>query len=463
MGPPSVVTKGSMVSRGVTAGGMIVANLHDVVDIQQYRRIDIFTTISLYNKMKMKMENTPEFYTGAPVDPVDLRFRGVFVGELWQKLSTGHVVLTAPRRTGKTSVMDYLRDHPENGFTVVSINVQDLAHPADFFQVLLDELHDAHPDLVRDQLAAGWVLLSGVLGKVDEIGVSGFRVALRGGDPDWRANWRQHGDKFLSQARATGFKILLIVDEFPDLLINLSRTDRDLLREFLAWFRTQRQSPAPARDSIRWLVGGSVNLTGTLDALGLVDRINDLEDVSLPPLTDVDIETFVKEMLCGRDVAFDDDVPQRLISRLGRPIPLFMQMATYDLYRKWKREKRKIVAEDVDGVFDAIIVGSAARTRLQHFQSRIDQYYADPGRPIAHVLLGQISMSESGLGRATLFQETERTLANLGVTLPVHERKQAFNRLLLDLENDFYIIEVENKIYDFASGVLKSWWRKYHA
>lgn len=119
------------------------------------------------------MESAPEFYTGAPVDPVDLRFREAFLAELWQTLSTGHVVLTAPRRTGKTSVMDYLRDHPEKGFSVVAINVQDLTHPADFFQVLLDGFHDAYPDFVRDQLAAGWKLVSGVLGKVDEIDVGG--------------------------------------------------------------------------------------------------------------------------------------------------------------------------------------------------------------------------------------------------------------------------------------------------
>ena len=423
----------------------------------------MFTTIPLYNRFRFKMTNTPEFYTGAPVDPVDLRFRGAFVAELWRTLGTGHVVLTAPRRTGKTSVMDCLRDHPENGFSEVSINVQDLTHPADFFQVLLDELHDAYPDFVRDQLAAGWGLLSGVLGNIDEIGVGGFKIALRGGDPDWRANWRQHGDMFLSQARTTGVPILLIVDEFPDLLLNLSRVDGALLREFLAWFRTQRQNPAPARDSIRWLVGGSVNLAGTLDALGLVDLINDLEDVSLPPLTDVDIENFVKEMLDGRDVAFDDNVPQRLISRLGRPIPLFMQMATSDLYRMWKREKRKIVAADVDAVFDAIIFGSAARTRLQHFQSRINRYYSDPKRSIAHVLLGQISMSEAGLGRTTLLQETERAFVELGVTLPALERRQTFSGLLLDLENGFYIVEAKNQIYDFASGVLKLWWRKYYA
>ena len=411
----------------------------------------------------MEMGNTPEFYTGAPVDPGDLRFRGAFVAELWRTLRTAHLVLTAPRRTGKTSVMDYLRDHPENGFSVVSINVQDLTHPADFFQVLLDGFHDAHPDFVRDRLAAGWGLVSGVLERVEEIGAGGFKLALRQSDPDWHENWRQHGDTLLAQARNTGVPILFVIDEFPDMLLNLSRENEALLREFLAWFRTQRLNPAPAKDSIRWLVGGSVNLAGTLDALGLVDLINDLEDVSLPPLTDGDIETFVKEMLSGRDVPFDDDVAQRLIARLGHPIPLFMQMATQDLHRLWKREQRRIVATDVDTVVDAMIVGSVARTRLQHFHSRINQYYADSKRSIAHALLGQVSVSGSGLRRATLLQETERALADLGVTLPAHERRQRFNQLLRDLENDFYLVEVDDEIYDFASGVLKSWWRRYHA
>ena len=60
-------------------------------------------------------------------------------------------------------------------------------------------------------------------------------------------------------------------------------------------------------------------------------------------------------------------------------------------------------------------------------------------------------------------QETERLLAALGITLAAHERRQLFNRLLLDLENDFYIVEVEQEAYDFASGVLKSWRRKFHA
>ena len=410
------------------------------------------------------MEYFPEFYTGAPVDPVDLRFREEFLTELWETLRTGHLVLTAARRTGKTSVMDHLRDQPRNDFQVVSINVQDLTHPADFFQVLLDAFHDAHPALVRDQLAAGWKLVTGALGLVGEIGVGEFKLALRESDPNWRENWRRHGDTFLTQARNMNIPILFIVDELPDMLLNLSRKDAALLREFLAWFRTQRLNPAPARDSIRWLVGGSVNLARTLDALGQVDLINDLEDVPLPPLTDSDIEVFVNEMLSGRGVPYDEAVPRRMSVRLGRPIPLFMQMATQDLYRLWKKEQRKILAADVDAIFDTLIVSSGARARLQHYYSRIQQYYTRIANArIAYALLGQISVSESGLKRASLLQETERLLVDSSVELPAHERKQLFNQILLDLENDFYIVEVEEGIYDFASGVLKPWWRKYYA
>ncbi|MCY3795318.1 MAG: hypothetical protein OXG51_13225 [Gammaproteobacteria bacterium] len=174
--------------------------IYDSIDIQQYCRIVIYPTNLFYNKVRMKTSETPEFYTGAPVDPVDLRFRSAFLAELWQSLSTSHVVLTAPRRTGKTSVMDYLRQHPQNGYSVASINVQDLTHPADFFQALLDALHDAHPQFVRDQLAEGWALLNGILDKVSEVEVGGFKLALRGSDPNWRDNWRQHGDQFLAQA-----------------------------------------------------------------------------------------------------------------------------------------------------------------------------------------------------------------------------------------------------------------------
>lgn len=404
----------------------------------------------------------PEFYTGAPVDSSDLMFRDVFLAELWEALQTRHVLLTAPRRTGKTSVMDHLRDVPQHGFTVIYQNVQDLTHPADFFQTLLDTLQDQHPEYVK-RLAQGWKLLTDALGRISEIEFGEFKVGLRNTDPNWRDNWRQHGDKLLDQIRKQEAPVLLIVDELPDMLFNLKRENLALLREFLAWFRAQRQDPHPSQDRARWLIGGSVNLSGTLDALGLVDLINDLDDIPLPVLTDARVVEFVQLMLDKRGVDFEATLPEQLCKHLGRPIPLFMQMATQELYRSWKKAPRKLMSTDVDQVFAQLVVSTAARDKLQHYYSRIAKYYEEPRLSAAHTLLGQLSLSANGLSRAKLLQEFERHLADAGQTIPAHERKRHFNQLLRDLENDFYVCEISENQYDFASGVLKAWWKKYYA
>ena len=271
------------------------AHFHDAVDIHQFRRTIIFTTISLYNQNDMEMRNIPEFYTGAPVDPVDLRFRGTFLAELGQTLRTGHVVLTAPRRTGKTSVMDYLRDHPENGYSVVSINVQDLAHPADFFQVLRSATAHRSPGPSHSALHAD-------------------------GDP---------GSLTALKTRATQ-------DRRDGCRYRRRRDDR----------RFRRPHP--------------------IAALPFAD-----------PAVLSGSETLDCPCLAGTNLR------ERIGAEAGRPVA-------------------------GDGTGGSQI--SAPRSRAQ-------------------------------------------------------ERRQIFNQLLLDLENDFYIVEVEGGegFHDFASGVLKSWWRKYHA
>ena len=341
-------------------------------------------------------------------------------------------------------------------------NVQDLTHPADFFQTLLDTLQDRHPDFV-ERLAKGWKLLTDALGRVAEIEIGEFKVGLRETDPHWKDNWRQHGDKLLDQIRKQESSVLLIVDELPDMLFNLKKENPTLLREFLAWFRAQRQNPHPSEDHARWLIGGSVNLSGTLDALGLVDLINDLDDVPLPVLADAQVIEFVQLMLAGRGVEFEAAVPDCLRAHLGRPIPLFMQMATQELYRSWKKAPRKLASADVDQVFAQLVVSTAARDKLQHYYSRIAKYYEEPRLSAAHALLGQISLSSAGLSRTALSQEFERHLAQAGQAVPAHERKRHFNQLLRDLENDFYVSEVADNQYDFASGLLKAWWKKYYA
>ncbi|MEZ5327856.1 MAG: hypothetical protein R3F19_22650 [Verrucomicrobiales bacterium] len=408
-------------------------------------------------------DSIPDFYTGSPIEPSDLWFREEFIAELWEILDRQHGLLTAPRRTGKTSVMDHLAAFPQHGFSTISVFVQDLDHPGEFILTLLDAFHDRHPNLFSQVLAAGWRWAESVLGRLKEIGGGGFKVALREQEPDWLEHWKRHGDALFEQLRKADQRLLFIVDEFPDFILNMQRHHPELVRPFLGWFRGHRLQPRPKQDPVRWLLGGSVNLSSTLDALGCLDEINDLHDERLPVLTDAEVVEFVDRMLRGRGVELEDGFPIAVAARIGRPVPLFLQMITQDLYRIWKRNHRPLVNADLDTAYGELLVSSAARDKLQHYYSRIAQYYDEPKRSAAYEILSKLSVCHDGIERTGLSQTFDHVIFEHDPALPTHERKRRFNQLLRDLENDFYIAELPDGRFDFASGLLKDWWRKYYA
>jgi hypothetical protein len=409
------------------------------------------------------MNTPPDFYTGAPLDPEDLPFRDAFIAELWDHLRTQHLVLSAPRRTGKTSVLDHLAARPRDGFVPIPVFVQDISHPADFIVLMLDLFEEKHPKLFRSLFRSGGKLIGKVLSGIDELDIGGFKISLRERDPDWRSNWKAYGDEFFTVVRKQQSRLLMLVDEFPDMIVNMRNEHPELVRPFLGWFRGHRLKPNPKHDLVRWLVCGSVNLSSTLDAMGCLDEINDLHDVPLPVLTPAEVKQFVCEMLAARGVEFSEQVPAKVAAELGRPVPVFLQMITQDLYRMWKRDVKKLTSREVKAAFDELIVASGARDKLQHFHSRISQYYQPPKRSAAYSLLDKLSMSPDGLTRASLLADFGRVLHEQGDPSNAETRKQLFNQLMRDLENDFYVAEIKPDVFDFASGLLKQWWKKYYA
>lgn len=294
--------------------------------------------------------------------------------------------------------------------------------------------------------------------------LAGFKIALREQNARGRDEWKTLGDQeFFEQVRRSKVKLLFIVDEFPDLILNMKRNHPELVRPFLGWFRGHCINPRPKHDKVRWLLGGSVNLSSTLDAMGAIDLINALHDERLPVLSPSQVQEFVRRMLSDRRVEMDPAIPSEVAHRLGRPVPLFLQMITQDLYRIWRRERRTLTLDDVNAAFGELIVSSAARDKLQHYYSRIHQYYDEPKRSAAYGLLAKLSRSPVGLPRTMLKQEFDQVLQSQGDPSPDHDRKRLFNQLLRDLENDFYVAEASEDEYDFASGLLKDWWRKYYA
>jgi hypothetical protein len=111
-----------------------------------------------------------------------------------------------------------------------------------------------------------------------------------------------------------------------------------------------------------------------------------------------------------------------------------------------------------------LISSQAAQDKLQHYHSRIKLHYKQPKQSAAYALLGQLSQSASnGLSRRALLSEFVRHLDAQSMEINEPDKRRQFNHLMRDLENDFYIVEIDDESYDFASGLMKAWWKKYYA
>ncbi|MES9903933.1 MAG: hypothetical protein ABW168_14815 [Sedimenticola sp.] len=398
-----------------------------------------------------------DFVVGGLARNEDFCFRDEFVEDLWDVLRKENILLLAPRRMGKTSVMYRLLDQPRNGFHVVHMNVEPLETPADFFISLIDAVNEHQPDFLKRVLAPSWNLLKKALEKVDELEFSEFKIKLRKAE-EWDARWQELAIQFMERVRKSGEPILFIIDELPDMLTAMDARNRSELISFLHVFRKMRQTSGDA--SIRWLVGGSVNIRGTLDELGQLKLINDFRTEILPPLTPDEVGEFVSMMLDDRDMDYDPAIVQEIQDLLGNPIPFFLQLLTQELYRHWRRHGRqRIEAETVRHVYQHVLLGEAAHDKLQHFHSRIRLHYPEDEQEAAYVLLDHLSLTEAGTSLKALLNHYAELENGKASPRSGQALKRGFDLLLLRLQSDFYVERTERGL-DFSSRLLKVWWKR---
>ncbi len=401
-----------------------------------------------------------DFIVGSPARDEDFLFRDDFVNELWEALAKHNVLLLAPRRTGKTSVMYRMLDYPKEDWLVIHKNVEDLKTPGEFVIELIDALNEHQPEYLRDCIAKMWDFMKGVIDKIQSIEAYELKIELRKSD-ELQKDWRGLASGLLERIMRSGEKVLFIIDELPDMLNNMRNTNTEDYDVFLHWYRKIRDKSLNTQ--LRWLVGGSVNLVASLDWDGKVKLINDLKSEILPPFSSEEVEKFVTSAFEVRGISFDAAVTQRVQTLLGTPVPLFLQMLTQEIYRHCKRLKLTMVTSDiVDEVFRKALLGEMARDKLQHYYSCIKLYYPANEQNATYEILSLLSKSDEGISRRTLYQHYQEIESRKSGVRTGHSLKQAFDRLLLYLQSDFYIEEITNGYYDFASFLLKTWWRKYY-
>lgn len=242
----------------------------------------------------------PELIIGSPPRGEDYFGQEELIENIWSKLDHDNVLLVAPRRFGKTGAMYRLLDEPRRNFRPLYMDVEHIEHAADFMiELIANLIRDNQFARVLDGLWKGTKTIGKFIRDLPaNIDLGGVKVELRE-NTDVPKNWLSYGERVMSLLSKDGPPLLLLIDEFAVMINTLARSNESEMKQLLRWFRSARIAP---ETQTRFVIGGSINLINTLDAIGLVDTVNDLSTIRLRPFSPQTARRYVEAIFKTRKV-----------------------------------------------------------------------------------------------------------------------------------------------------------------
>ena len=387
--------------------------------------------------------------TGQAVMGDDLYGREYELSRLWEHLTQGeHVLMLAPRRVGKTSLMLELRRAPRENWNVVYVDVQRGEGAADCVAAILAALAAIPEFRNRFEAFPFSSAVKDIFGRLSTTVDTGvLRVELKSAIGSEWSNAAEHLQARLMRLPDADGKLLIIIDELPILISRMLHTDerKGEAELLLSWFRQLRQAPN-LRDRVHTLVGGSIGLEGVLRRAGLSGVINDLTPFRVDSWDRSTATAFLHALGANRGFRLDDVSIARILELLRDPVPYHIQLFFSALRDDCKGDASGISQEVIDRCFNDRLAGPSGIAHLDHYATRLEIALDAHEHDVATNILNSACRRNSG-ANLTELEELRR------------RGESTFWSVLRDLEADGYLIRDEYRL-EFRSNLLREWWRK---
>ena len=378
---------------------------------------------------------------------------------LRERVANGtHTLLTAQRRMGKTSlVRELLRRLDETGeFAPVFVDLEGAMDAVDAVAEMAAQARSLQG--VRGRIMS-WAgnSLRGVLDNVEELGVSEFRVRLRGGMD--AGSWQRIGDQVFEALAANERPVVLALDELPILINRLLKgheyritTERlSVTDSFMGWLRRCCQAH---QGRVCLIISGSVGLEPVLSQAKLSAHANVYEPFDLRAW-DHDVATECLAALGrGHGIRLPAEVRGEMCRRLRCCVPHHVQRFFHHLYEHLVRDQRhEATLDDVELVYQRDLLSVRGQRDLVHYEERLRMVLGDDGYTDALSLLSEAVVNDGLLTHPVVRLYRDEVVAE--------REEDGMADVLYVLQHDGYLEERDGG-YSFVSGLLEDWWRARH-
>lgn len=379
---------------------------------------------------------------GSPVKGEDFYGRDKLIGLIWERLEKNNLLLAAPRRFGKTSLMLNLRDNPRENWQVFLLDTEWIKDPCEFIAELAAEL--SKESKAKEFFGKIW---KGLRNSIDEVSLAEFKIKLK---QDISDRWREKGRELFNIVEEIDQKFLFVVDEFPLMVKKMMDKDKELAVNFLEWFRALRQGLNSLRNS-RFIIGGSIGIERLINKLKAAYAINDFEPIKVGPFSKDVATDFIIELFEAESHTVDCLMADKILELIGPPVPYYIQILVSEMVKEARLENAKVSPEQVAKVYKKKVLGVECKTYFDDYYQRLSRYYIPQEEKIVKSLLKELAKVDS---------ISSKNLFNLYMDASNQEGDyEDFALLMNDLVRDFYAeFDTDNQTYSFASKVLKDWW-----
>ena len=390
----------------------------------------------------------PENVCGKRVKGTNFFGRQAEVARVWSRLQTDNLLLSAPRRMGKSSLMlELLAKAPERRWQAVYMSAEDAVDERDFVAKLFAEVARS-PEMGEVAARLEKLKWGRKLSEIRKLSVASLALELSQSAPDgWEILAAELENSLFRLS--SGRRVLLMIDELPVFLLALLRASPERALTFLRWFRALRHGPVGRSDELRWLVAGSIGLAPLARRERWSAQINDLFPVSLGAFSAEIARDFLLALGQRYRLPLDAAAAQQILEVVGWPIPFFLQLFVSEIR---DRPPGPLEPEAIEEVREALL-GLDARKHFSPWWERLSDELGATDAVLARRMLSACAVDPEGATRDTL-----RALV-AGHHLE-EEREERFLWLLEVLENDGYLVEAERR-WSFRSPLLRAVWTRW--
>jgi uncharacterized protein len=366
--------------------------------------------------------------------------RQEIMSRAWDLLKTSNLLLLAPRRVGKSSLLNRMNeDGPGRGYTTLYLSVPDAEDELDFIKRLVRGFRDA------EWASRSW--FSAFKDKLPE----DLELVLKTGLIELKAknfDWRRPADELEALLKSGDSETLLLIDELPLLIASIVHQDRSGNRaeRFLLWLKRLREQYQP-----RWFFAGSIGLDSVARRLRLSGTIHDLQPIELGE--------FSPEKACaylmGRGQLYQWALTAKTIEAILRavewPIPYHLNLVFEEL--------RAVVSEGHGPPSPALVeialhrLIAHGRTHFDHWDERLAKMLDARSQQYCEITLGLACREPSGVTIANIDLRLSREL------IDGQERAEMLRQLLDLLLSDGYLVR-RGGVVRFRSALLRRYWRE---